>query len=218
MTDTNTSSDNVFLIVSYFLLTLIAIFLVFQLLYWVLIRIKNKKIKKDKNKTYQQLLNNKDFKNILVKKNHFVINFFNYNSKKQTLKLKKNDLEEKSAWNAYRNIIHFLLIKWKQENKKKSIGIKLIIISFYLTLILIGVCSILYYWFNNINKEIISIFSFIGLIALILTWVFWTMIFEKTRKEIVDELEKIDIDLTTKKIIKNIAAYKTLFPAAELFF
>lgn len=218
--DKDLANGRIFIIIGLFLLGVALILWLAQVLYWVIVKIKNHK-KPKKNQYYQDLLAKHQY-HCQVKKVKFVVNFFNYNSKNDCLKLNNNDYIEKTNWNLYRNLLHILLIKWKKDKKKTALSIILTIISFYLSAILIITCALIYLvnWktgnLNNLNTQVLSIFCFIGLLALILTWVTWTMIFEKVRKELLLLAE--DLDPKTLKVIKNIVSHKTLYPGSELLF
>lgn len=164
-------------------------------------------------------------KNLVVKlkKKKFIIKYFNYNVKTNVLKLKTNDFNEITTWNKYQTLCSVLLIKWKNKYQPRK-NLSLPIINFCLLIGIINtiVCALLFYipiWTNtsnDINQETLAIFSFVGLIIITLSWLFWTMFYEKMRKEIMclsSNLENHEV-----KIIKYITLFKSCFPFADLMF
>lgn len=216
----NSSTDSVFIIVSLFLLAIIALMLVAQLIMWL--TFTNKKIKVPSDKSYQTLLAKEQY-NGTIKKVKFVAKFNKYDKKNNVLKLKSRDFEEKTIWNFYQNLISISLVRWKKANQNTSIILITSTLTFYLSAIITIICALTYYinlWqgtINTINTTVLSILSFVVLLILVLSWLIWTMTYEKIRKEII-ELASTFEDPTLIKAIKIISGYKTLFPSSELLF
>lgn len=221
---TSSENDKVFIIVSLFLLIVITMMLIIQLIIWIITLINAKKTKiKLTNKTYKTLLTNQGYQDIVVKKVKISIKFANYQKKNNCLKLSKRNFEEKTVWNVYQNLINISLIKWKKNKRKTNIILITSTLIFYLSSIITITLTLIYYinllqgTINQINTNIISILSFIVLIFLVLSWLLWTMSYEKLRKEII-ELTKTFDNQNLLKTVKRISGYKTLFPGSELLF
>lgn len=220
----NFENDKVFIIVSLFLLAVIAVMLVIQLIVWTIIVINTKKTKsKLTNKTYETLLVNQGYQDTIVKKVKISVKFANYQKKNNYLKLSKRNFEEKTIWNVYQNLINILLIKWKKTKRKTNIILIISTLIFYLSTIITITLALIYYinleqgTINQIDTNVISILSFIVLVFLVLSWLLWTMSYEKLRKEVI-KLAKTFDDENLLKIVKRISGYKTLFPGSELLF
>lgn len=221
---TNSENDNVFIIVSLFLLAVISVMLIIQLIVWSIIVITAKKTKiKLTNKTYETLLISQDYQDVKVKKVKLAVKFANYHKQNNCLKLSNRNFEEKTTWNIYQNLVNILLIKWKKTNRKTNIILILSTLIFYLSVIATITLSLIYYinlaqkTINQIDTNVISILSFIVLIFLVLSWLLWTMSYEKLRKEVI-QLTKTFDNQNLLKMVKRISGYKTLFPGSELLF
>lgn len=211
----------IFVNISLFLIFILLICQLIQFCFWLFIKIKTK----DKNKLqryYQELLTNEEL-SCQVEKKKFIIKYFNYNVKTNVLKLKTNDFNEITTWNKYQTLCSVLLIKWKNKYQPRK-NLSLPIINFCLLIGIINtiVCALLFYipiWTNtsnDINQETLAIFSFVGLIIITFSWLFWTMFYEKMRKEIMclsSNLQNHEV-----KIIKYITLFKSCFPFADLMF
>lgn len=220
----NSENDKVFLIVTLFLLAVIAVLVIIQLIVWTIIVINAKKTKiKIRNKTYETLLIKQNYQDVIIKKTKLTIKFANYQKKNNCLKLSKRNFEEKTIWNVYQNLINILLIKWKKANRKTNIILITSTLIFYLSTILTITLSLIYYinlaqgTIKQINTNVISILSFIVLVFLILSWLLWTMSYEKLRKEIIELTKSFD-NQNLLKAVRIISGYKTLFPGSELLF
>lgn len=219
---TNSENDKVFIIVSLFLLSVIATMLILQLIIWLFIISKKTKIKLA-NKTYETLLINQDYQDVTIKKVKLAVKFANYQKKNNCLKLSKRNFEEKTIWNIYQNLTNIILIKWKKAKRKTNITLITSTLMFYLSAIITIILALVYYinsaqgTINQINTNLISILSFIVLVFLVLSWLIWTMSYEKLRKEIIALTKTLDNQNLLKKI-KRISGYKTLFPGSELLF
>ncbi|MDQ7983223.1 MAG: hypothetical protein REH79_03365 [Spiroplasma sp.] len=223
---TKPETDNIFIIVSLFLLTVIAVMAIIQLIIWAITigRAKKSKVKLT-TKSYQTLLANQEVQDmpVKVKQVKTTIKFANYNQKKNCLKLSKRNFEEKTVWNIYQNLINIVLIKWKQGNRKTNITLIVSTIIFYLSAFGTIVVTLIYYFYcttgkiNQIDINILSILSFIILFFLVLSWLLWTMTYEKLRKDVID-LAKTLNNQNLVKIVRRISGYKTLFPSSELLF
>lgn len=211
----------IFVNISLFLIFILLICQLIQFCFWLFIKIKTK----DKNnlqRYYQELLTNEEL-SCQVEKKKFIIKYFNYNVKTNVLKLKTNDFNEITTWNKYQTLCSVLLIKWKNKYQPRK-NLSLPIINFCLLIGIINtiVCALLFYipiWnntSNDINQETLAIFSFGGLVTITLSWLLWTMFYEKMRKEIMclsSNLENHEV-----KIIKYITLFKSCFPFADLMF
>lgn len=214
----NNTNNNAFIIVSLFLLAVVAFLLLAQLIVWIIVS-STKKIKLP-IKSYQTLLNKEDYQGT-TKKVRIVFKFNNYNKKQDCLKLQTNDFEEKTLWNLYHNLISVLVVRWKKTNQKTSIILSTSTIVFYLSAIATIIFALIYYinlgqgTIDAINITLLSILSFINLVILVLSWLIWTMNYEKVRKEIIALASNLD-NPKLLKAISRISGFKTLFPSSEL--
>ncbi|MBE4704075.1 hypothetical protein [Spiroplasma platyhelix] len=218
----NSDSNSIFIIVSLFLLAVVGLMLVIQLIIWATITfgLKKSKVSKSANKSYQILLKKEQYDGS-IKKVKLTSKFNNYDKKTNCLKLKVNDFEEKTIWNCYQNLISVLMVRWKKANHKTHLTLIASTLIFYLSVVMTLVCTLIYYinlehgTLDTINTTLLSIFSFITLMTIVLSWLVWTMTYEKVRKELIELTDTLEIPNLTKAI-KKISAYKTLFPSSEL--
>ncbi|WP_342261359.1 hypothetical protein [Spiroplasma endosymbiont of Notiophilus biguttatus] len=111
-------------------------------------------------------------------------------TKKNILKLKNRDFNETTTWNKYQTLSSVLVIKWKNNSQKWSnLTLPIINLFFISGVIITIICSLLYYILiqnsnTNINKETLAIFSFLSLLIITISWLFWTMFYEKFRKQL----------------------------------
>lgn len=208
------STDSVFIIVSLFLLSVVGAMLVGQLVIWVIFKFKKNNISLS-NKSYQILLAQEKYEGS-IKQVRITSKFNNYRQKTNCLKLKANDFEEKTIWNCYNNLISVLMLKWKKNNRKTYLTLIISTLVFYLSVIMTLTCSLIYY-VAAIDTTLLSIFSFITLVIIVLSWLIWTMTYEKVRKDLIELTSTLENPKLTKAI-KRISAYKTLFPSSELLF
>lgn len=222
--DTNVD-NSVFIIINLFLLAVVAVMSIVQLITWISVNITSKKGKLTFNiseKSYQILLKQEQYDGT-IKKVKLTTKFNNYKIKDNVLNLKTNDFEEKTIWNCYQNLISVLMLKWKKTNRKTHIILISSTLVFYLSVIMTLICTLVYYinlgqdTLTTINTTLLNIFSFITLMIIVLSWLVWTMTYEKVRKEIIELANKLQDDNLTKAV-KKISAYKTLFPSSELLF
>ncbi|WP_308149633.1 hypothetical protein [Spiroplasma sp. AdecLV25b] len=211
----------IFVTISLFLVTVILICQLIQLCFWLIIKLKTKN-KNNLKPYYQELLASKDLSCQVVKKK-FIIKYFNYNVKTNVLKLKTNDFNETTTWNKYQTLCSVLCIKWKNKYQpRKNLSLPIINLCLLIGIINTIICTLLFYipiWTNtssDINQEVLAIFSFAGLIIITLSWLFWTMFYEKMRKEIMNLTSGLEDHEV--KIIKYITLFKSCFPFADLMF
>lgn len=211
----------IFVGISLFLVAMIIICQLIQFLFWLIVKLKTKN-NDNIQPYYQKLLANQEI-NCQVVKKRFIVKYFNYNVKTNILKLKTNDFKENTTWNKYQTLCSVLCIKWKNKYQPwKNLNLPIINLCLLIGIINTIICALLFYipiWSSistDINQEVLSIFSFAGLIIITLSWLFWTMFYEKIRKEIMNltfELEDNEV-----KIIKYITLFKSCFPFADLMF
>lgn len=212
--------DSTLIIVSLFLLAVVAGLLIVQLIIWLSIKFKNQKNISSNKKSYQILLKKEHYDGS-VKKVKFTSKFSNYHQRKNCLKLKASDFEEKTLWNCYNNLVSVLMIRWKKTNRKTHRTLIISTLVFYLSVIMTLTCTLIYYinlaqgTIATINTTLLSIFSFLTLMTIVVSWLVWTMTYEKVRKELIELVETLESPNLTKAI-KRISAYKTLFPSSEL--
>ncbi len=216
---TQDQTTSVFILISLFLIAMVLIFQLFQFIFWLIIILKNKKNDTKLKPSYQQALSNENI-NCQIVKSKFTFKYLNYNFKKNILKLKSRDFNETTTWNKYQTLSSVLVIKWKNNSQKWSnLALPIINLFFINGVIITIICALLYYiptQNNNINKEILAIFSFLSLLIITISWLFWTMFYEKFRKQLMTL--NTELNYNEQKTIKYITLFKSCFPFSDLMF
>ncbi|WP_174481506.1 hypothetical protein [Spiroplasma endosymbiont of Danaus chrysippus] len=216
---TQDQTTSVFILISLFLITMVLIFQLFQFIFWLIIILKTKKNDTKLKSSYQQALSNENINSQIVK-SKFTFKYLNYNFKKNILKLKSRDFNETTTWNKYQTLSSVLVIKWKNNSQKWSnLALPIINLFFINGVIITIICALLYYipiQNNNINKEILAIFSFLSLLIITMSWLFWTMFYEKFRKQLMTL--NTELNYNKQKTIKYITLFKSCFPFSDLMF
>lgn len=219
---TQDQTASIFILISLFLIAIILILQLLQFIFWLTIILKTKK-NTELKPTYQQTLFNEKI-NCQIVKTKISFKFLNYNFKRNILKLKNRDFNEATTWNKYQTLSSIIVIKWKNNfQKKRNLALPIINLFFISGVIITIICTLLYYlpiWTDsnnsNINMEVLAIFSFLALIIITMSWLFWTMFYEKFRKELMTVSAKLSYN--EQKIIKYITLFKSCFPFADLMF
>lgn len=217
---TQDQTTSVFILISLFLIAMVLIFQLFQFIFWLIIILKTKKNDTKLKPSYQQALSNENINYCQIAKSKFTFKYLNYNFKKNILKLKSRDFNETTTWNKYQTLSSVLVIKWKNNSQKWSnLALPIINLFFINGVIITIICALLYYipiQNNNINKEILAIFSFLSLLIITMSWLFWTMFYEKFRKQLMTL--NTELNYNEQKTIKYITLFKSCFPFSDLMF